>query len=582
MSNSTDKWPTNYKFLDAAQTTCPPNPSPFYKVPVLIEAIPSIYSLLAHWIMEGQGSSDYFEYVRGYILNLVEYAAPVVSLDTPEQTDLIIDWIPPHVDNNHSIQEYIINVVEYASPILEDVTPEYQLTTYNSNTNTVNLDVLWNNSALNISDIQGYLVNVQVCLPPQITSYQPSYYFIDIRWSELVPAGDISGFLINLIEYDAPILIQAYGLSYTSIYAAWSAPKHDTIPVYGYYVYCDEALPPLLDSAYTPTTNSLAITWEETVPPEDISEFQINLIEYDAPSNIGATETINSVAVSWIPPLVNNPDGITLVGYYINYGELFPPPAIIPPYIPTIDTIFVSWENMLSPYIIDHYLIDVIGYHEPTHIAWDPSTSQLSWRKPDVNNPDGIELIGYNIFIVEQQHPNLLSANVTLGLTNSPSYNLTVNWDKGNTDDTNKNGYYIHYIVKHAPTIESILLQSLTNNTYNLAVNWNNSELNTSQLQGYFMYIVEQTNPNITSYSVVPHTLSNTLDLQLDWNYSQSTNQDLQGYYISVVQQVQPIVTNTTLIFDQTTNTYTLTINWNNSELSTGSLNGFYIYLVKI
>jgi len=122
MTNSGDKWPTNYKLLVSADIVCPIPVPPVPPVPptpivlptpILESVIPSIYSLLAMW-NSGTDNVEINNSIIGYIINTVEYDAPIDIFITTTETSITVEWLPPPVDNIDEIAGYIITITEYS------------------------------------------------------------------------------------------------------------------------------------------------------------------------------------------------------------------------------------------------------------------------------------------------------------------------------------------------------------------------------------------------------------------------------------------------------------------------------------
>jgi hypothetical protein len=108
MTNSGNKWPTNYKLLVAAQNTCP-TPSLLFGPPVLTNVIPGVTSLNALWYLPSIYNNDQ---VEGFIITIIEFDSVSNLSVIPYTTSLDISWTIPSNVNINEIEGFIITIIE--------------------------------------------------------------------------------------------------------------------------------------------------------------------------------------------------------------------------------------------------------------------------------------------------------------------------------------------------------------------------------------------------------------------------------------------------------------------------------------
>jgi hypothetical protein len=108
MTNSGNKWPTNYKLLVAAQTTCP-TPSLLFGPPVLTNVIPGVTSLNALWYLPSLYNNDQ---VEGFIITIIEFDSVSNLSVIPYITSLDISWTISSNVNINEIEGFIITIIE--------------------------------------------------------------------------------------------------------------------------------------------------------------------------------------------------------------------------------------------------------------------------------------------------------------------------------------------------------------------------------------------------------------------------------------------------------------------------------------
>jgi hypothetical protein len=246
MTNSTDKWPVNYKFLRAAR--CRPIIKPIIPTPtppIVIEK----FAPVLDYVLTTETDAD-LGWTMKSTANVISYTItyePV--LDTPtlnyvltSDTNADLGWTMKSTDN---VVSYTITY----EPVLDTPTLNYVLT---SNTNA---DLVW---SMNSTD---NVVSYTITYEPELNNLEPTLNYVipydtnaDLGWSMDSTDNVVSYTITYEPTSDVPFLVSV-STTETDADVVWSIDS--TANIKGYYVYYEPTSDvPFLVSVSTTETDA--------------------------------------------------------------------------------------------------------------------------------------------------------------------------------------------------------------------------------------------------------------------------------------------------------------------------------------
>lgn len=207
MSNSTDKWPYNYKFLVPAYPKYPP-----YLLP-----LDSDYTTIDISI-----NSPYYKCIEYYIVNYEPVALvipPIIDTITSTETTATITW---ESENYEYITDYIITieVVGYVErPVIDSITA--------SDTSAT---IIWD-AGDSYEYITDFIISYSVVPPPIIDNITSTQTTATITW-ESQDYEDVTNYIIKcqpVALVIPPIIIEPISTTLTSATITWESENYEYI-----------------------------------------------------------------------------------------------------------------------------------------------------------------------------------------------------------------------------------------------------------------------------------------------------------------------------------------------------------------